>query len=434
MPGVRATVARMGLSRASLLIAGVAAGLLAPPCAAASPGETKAQEPPAGAEAAVAPAGPVTVRFLAPASPALLQGPTRITLEASAEAPARIVSISLYVDGQLLAVLEKPPYTLTWDAGRGAAGRKLRAVALDSEGRTGEAVLLARVVRIGQYEEVRLVNVYVTVRDGKGRPALDLGRDAFTLTEDGVRQTISHFSAARVPLTLALLIDASASMRLGGKIDLARRGAEQLVDDIDPGDRVLVLPFDDTLHVDPEPTADRGRIKGRIRTIEPAGGTALYDAVYGAADRLQGLEGRRAIVLLSDGRDQALSENEPGSLHLFEEALEHAHRSEAAVYSIGLGRHLENELDLRRTRSLRDILETLARQTGGRAYFPERAGQLSDVYRQIASDLRQQYALAYTSTNPAHDGRWRAIAVTVADPRLTVEARAGYYGPGLGLP
>ena len=432
MPGVRSAIARMGLSGAILLIAGVA-GLLASPCAS-SPGESQAQEPSADAGAATAPAGPVTVRFLAPGSPALLQGPTRITLEASAEAPAHIVSISLYVDGQLLAVLEKPPYTLTWDAGRGAAGRKLRAVALDSEGRTGEAVLLARVVRIGQYEEVRLVNVFVTVRDGKGRPALDLGREAFTLTENGVRQTISHFSAARVPLTLALLIDASASMRLGGKIDLARRAAEQMVDDIDPGDRVLVLPFDDTLHAEPEPTADRRRIKERIRAIEPGGGTALYDAVYGAAGLLQGLEGRRAIVLLSDGRDQALAENEPGSLHLFEEALEYAHRSEAAVYSIGLGRHLENELDLQRSRSLRDILETLARQTGGRAYFPERAGQLADVYRQIASDLRQQYALGYTSTNPAHDGRWRTIAVTLADPSLTVEARAGYYAPGPGLP
>jgi VWFA-related protein len=370
------------------------------------------------------------VRFLEPASPALVQGPTRITLEAATAPPERIVSVSLYVDGDLLSVLEKPPYTLTWDAGRGAAGRRLRAVALDSAGRTGEALLVARVVRIGQYEEVRLVNVYVTVRDPKGRPALDLLRDDFALAEDGVLQAITHFSAARAPLTIALLIDASASMRLGGKIDLARRAAEQLVDDVDPRDRLLVLPFDDALRGDAEPSADRRRIKERIRAIEPGGGTALYDAVYGAAARLEGVEGRRAIVLLSDGRDQALAENEPGSLHLFEEALERAHRAEAAIYSIGVGPRLESELDLRRARSLKDILETLARETGGRAYFPVRAVDLPEVYRQIASDLRQQYTLAYTPTNVARDGRWRVIAVTVADPRLAVEARAGYYAPG----
>jgi len=424
----------MGLPGARLLIGVIAAGLLAAPWPAAAPPEPTTQASPGEPGGLAEPISPVTVRFLEPGSRSLLQGPTRITLEAATSAPARIVGVSLYVDGQLMAVLEKPPYTLTWDAGRGAAGRQLRAVALDSAGRTAEALLVARVVPIGQYEEVRLVNVYFTVRDGKDRPVLDLDRGAFTLIEDGVPQAISHFSSARVPLTIALLIDASASMRLGGKIDLARRGAEQLVDDVHPGDHVLVLPFDDTLRGDPEPSSDRSRIKDRIRAIEPGGGTALYDALHGAAGMLQGLEGRRAIVLLSDGRDQALAENEPGSLHLFEEALERAHRAEAAVYAIGLGRHLDSELDLRRARSVQEILETLARETGGRAYFPERAGQLADVYRQIASDLRRQYALAYTSTNLARDARWRAITVKVADPRLIVEARAGYYGPGSGLP
>jgi VWFA-related protein len=424
----------MGLPGARLLIATIAAGLLALPAVAGAPEEPPGQAPPAAQGDAAATAGPVTVRFLEPGPRALLQGPTRIVIEALPPPPARIVSVSLYVDDHLLSILETAPYALTWDAGRAARGRRLRAVALDSEGRIGEAVLLARVVPIGQVEEVRLVNVYATVRDSRGRPVLDLDRGAFTITEDGVPQTVSHFNTARVPLTLALLIDASSSMRLGGKIDLARRGAEQLVEDVAPEDRILVLPFNDALLGEREPTADRSRIRERIRGIEPGGGTALYDAVHGAAGILQGVEGRRAIVLLSDGRDQALQENEPGSLHLFEEALERAHRADVAVYSIGLGRHLETELDLRRARSLKDILETLARETGGRSYFPERPGQLSEVYRQIAGDLKQQYALAYTSTNSVRDGRWRAIRVAVADKSLTVEARAGYYAPGPGLP
>jgi len=157
--------------------------------------------------------------------------------------------------------------------------------------------------------------------------------------------------------------------------------------------------------------------------------TPLYDALYRSADRLEGLEGRRVIVLLSDGRDQALTDNEPGSLHLYEEALEKAHRSEVAVYTIGLGPHLDSEMDLRHERSLKEILDMLARTTGGRSYYPERPGQLSGVYRQIAADLKAQYALGYTPANRARDGRWRAIGLRTKNPELEVQARTGYYAP-----
>jgi Ca-activated chloride channel family protein len=206
------------------------------------------------------------------------------------------------------------------------------------------------------------------------------------------------------------------------------------VDAVEPGDRLIVSWFDDTVHGDPEPISDRGAAKKRIRAIVPGGGTALYDALHATATRLAGLDGRRAIVLLSDGRDQALTENEPGSLHLFEEALATAHRSEAAIYAIGLGRHLDRETDLTGARSVREILTTLATETGGRAWFPERAADLGEVYRSIADDLRQQYTLGYVSTNAARDGRWRRIAVRVGRPGLTVQARAGYYAPGSAAP
>ena len=379
------------------------------------------------------PASPVVVRFLEPKAPALLQGPTRITIEAATGPEARIASVSLYANDTLLSVMEKPPFTLTWEAGRTPGARRLRAVAVDSLGRRGEAEILGRSIPIGQYEEVRLVNVYAAVRDARGRAVLDLTRDDFRVLEDGVPQTISHFSAARAPLTIAILIDSSNSMTLGGKIDLARRAAEEFVNAVEASDRLLVLNFDDTLHGDAVPSADRRSIKDRIRAVTPGGGTALYDAVYATAGILSSEEGRRAMVLLSDGRDQALTENEPGSLHLFEEALERAHRAEVSVYTIGLGRHLEGELDLARVRSLKEILDTLARQSGGRSYFPEHAGQLADVYHQIAADLRQQYTLAYTPAS-ARDGRWHRITVETKNPTQLVQARAGYYAPGPAAP
>jgi VWFA-related protein len=378
--------------------------------------------------------GPVTVRFAEPASTTLLQGPTRITIEAATSPDAHIVSVTLFADDALLTTMEHAPYAVTWDAGRGAGVRRLRALALDSAGRSGETVLTVRRVQVGQYEEVRLVNVYASVRDDRGRSVLDLGRDDFSVTEDGVPQTLTHFSSARAPITIALLVDSSASMRLQGRIEMARKGAEEFVDEVEPADRLLVFSFDDTLHGDATPLTDRKAVHERIRAITPGGGTALYDSLYAVAGMLQAVEGRRAMVLLSDGRDQALVENEPGSLRLFEEALERAHRVEMAIYAIGLGGHLDRELDLAQSRSLKEILATLARQTGGKAWFPARVSELGDVYRQIADDLKRQYTLAYASTNTRRDGRWRALRVTVGRPGLTVQARQGYYAPGPGAP
>ena len=393
-------------------------------------GRLLAADSPSAAAATGDAASPVVVRFLEPASPTLLQGPVRIAIEARTAEPARIVSVTVSADDSLLSILERPTYAFTWDPGPGAPVRRLRATALDSEGRKGEAVLETRLLGAVQYEEVRLVNVYATVRDRKGNPVRSLTRDDFSLLEDGVPQTLTHFTSAKVPLTIALLIDASNSMNLGGKIDLARKAAEEFTDSVDPEDRLMVLSFNDEFEGPEAPVADRSAIKKRIESIQARGGTALYDALYRAADRLAGVEGRRVIVLLSDGRDQALTDNEPGSLHLFEEALERAHRSEVSVYTIGLGRHLDTELDLRHERSLMDILDTLARTCGGRSYYPERGGQLSGIYKQIAADLKAQYTLAYLSTNPSRDGTWRAITLSAKNPDLVVESRAGYYAPG----
>ena len=406
----------------------VIAGVLADSPPAADGSRREAPEGAAATEGTAA-ASPVKVRFLEPGA-ALLEGTIRITVEASTSPDAQIARVSIFADEKLLTILEKSPYTLTWNSGTGQMLRKLRAVAEDSLGRTGEAVLVARRIGGVQYEDVRLVQVYAMVRDAKGRPVTDLGRGAFTLKEDGVAQTITTFAPARMPITIALLVDTSSSMRLQDRIGFARRGAETFLGTVAPEDRLLVLSFDDTIKGSREPTTDRKALKERIGALVPGGGTALYDALYQTAELLTGLEGRRAIVLLSDGRDQALEENEPGSLHVFEEALERVQRSEAAVYAIGLGPRLDQEMDLERRRSVKDLLTLLAAQTGGRIYLPQRPGVLDDVYRQVAADLKDQYLLAYASTNTARDGRWRAIDVSVSDPTLKISARAGYFAPG----
>jgi len=425
VPALQRRVQTLGLLRAIVLIATLHPVAPVWGRVAAAPGADEPPETPT-----VAPTSPVTVRFLEPAPPGLVLGETRIRVEATTTPDARIVRVEIEADGALLSVFERPPYTLTWDAGSGFVKKTLRAVAVDSLGRRGEATLVTRPVYVGQYEEVRLVNVYATVRDRKGASVLNLNKDDFTILEDGVPQIPTHFTSAKVPLTIVLLIDASNSMNLGGKIELARKAAVEFADSVDAEDRLMVLSFNDDLQGLASASADRKEIKTAIEAIQARGGTALYDAIYRAADQLAGAEGRRVVVLLSDGRDQAFTDNEPGSLHLFEEALEKAHRSEVSVYTIGLGRHLDTELDLRHERSLKDILDQLARTSGGRSYYPERAGQLTEIYRHIAVDLKAQYALAYVSTNRVRDGKWRAITIRTRNQDLDVEARSGYYAPG----
>jgi Ca-activated chloride channel family protein len=422
----------MGLLRPRLLIAAAlftaaaAAAGQAPPAGPAPPAPPA--EAPAPASTPSPAASPVRVRFVEPAPPGLVIGETRLTVEATTDDGTPIASVAITVDGRVLSVLTHPPYTLTWNAGTRFDRRLLRAVATDIRGRTGEAVLTARPLVVGQYEEVRLVTLYATPRDAKGRPIVDLVREDFSVLEDGVAQALSHFSPARRAMTIALLIDASNSMNLGNRIDLARRAAEDFVDRVEAGDRLAVLHFSDTLHGDLEPT-DRARARQAIAAIRAGGGTALYDAIAHTADALATIEGRRVIVLLSDGRDHAFDVNEPGSLFHFEEALEKTHRAEATVYTIGLGRHLDKEMDLAGKRNLKDILDTLALETGGRAWYPDRPGDLTGVYRQIVDDLRHQYSLGYSPANRARDGAWRRITVR-ARGAVAVQARQGYYAPG----
>ncbi len=266
----------MGLLRPVVLIAALLAAAAAP-------------------QTAPGPVGPVAVRFVEPAPPGLILGPTRITVDATTSPDARIVRVEIDADGALLSAFERPPFTVTWDAGSGFVRVTLRAVATDSLGRQGEATLVARPLHVGQYEEVRLVNVYATVRDRRGVPVLDLTRDDFILLEDGTPQTLTHFTSAKVPITIALLVDASNSMNLGGKIQLARKAAEEFVGSMDPEDRLMILSFNDDVQGSLEPIADRGPVKKAIDAIEARGGTALYDALYRTADRLAGLDGRRVI-------------------------------------------------------------------------------------------------------------------------------------------
>jgi Ca-activated chloride channel family protein len=172
------------------------------------------------------------------------------------------------------------------------------------------------------------------------------------------------------------------------------------------------------------------KLKAAIRRTSAGGSTSLYNAIYISLKELAKIPvatvdqiPRQAIVMLSDGEDTS-------SLVEFEEVLELAKRSDTVIYSIGL-RSREKGRNRRGFREADFVLKQLARDTGGRAYFPDTVDDLTDIYQQISDELSSQYTLGYISKNPLQDGRWRSIVVRVDRPGVSTHTKRGYYAPSI---
>jgi VWFA-related protein len=293
-------------------------------------------------------------------------------------------------------------------------------------------------------EEVALVTLYAIAKNESGGYVTDLGRDDFRLFENGHPQEIDRFSAERRALRVAIVLDSSLSMSMNeDRIGAARDAALEFVDALEPGDEGLVATFSDEVRVLQELTSDREALRESLKRVETGGGTALYDAIWQGAERLREFDGRRVLVLLSDGRDEAASGLEPGSLHTLEEALDRAIRNDVMIFVIGLGgrlardaKRLENdpsarasELDFFGRTPLASILGRIADTTGGRAIFSSSSGKVRRAFEEVAADLRHQYSIAYRSDDSRRDGSWREIRLTTVRPGVAVTSRSGYYAP-----
>src|SRR5262245_46543872 len=412
------------MSRLSVRTARVIVGLLL------ALGVALAQEPPRSLE------------FVSPRRLATVVGPSVAELAVLAPAGATVASVAFFVDGTAAGTKTAPPWRFAWDAGDGSRGHQLSAVASFSDGSEARASVATSRLTINETEEVALVNVYAIARNAKGGYVTDLAVGDFKVFENDHPQTIDRFSADRRPLRIAVVLDTSLSME-GEKLKSAIAAAVEFLNVLEPGDEGLVVTFSDDVRIACDLTSNRSEMEAAIRKVEAKGGTSLYDAIFKASERLAEFEGRRVLVVLSDGRDEAANGLEPGSLHTLEEAQDRALRNEVMVFAIGLGKSLARdakalkanptaraeELDFFGRKPLVSILEALAQTTGGTAVFAPGAGQLRRSFEAVASDLRHQYALAYRSDDKRHDGAWRAIKVVVARPDVAVTNRKGYYAP-----
>ena len=272
---------------------------------------------------------------------------------------------------------------------------------------------------------VDLVNVLFTVTDKNGRLVSGLGREDFILEEDGEPQEIRHFARENeLPLTLALLVDTSPSVR--PVFDEERRTAVSFLDSIlRPQDLALIIGFDRSVTLVQDFTENSRLLGDAVYSLEIGSGTSVYDAVFLASeDRLRGEIGRKAVILISDGEDTTSRVRRTESLIA-------AHQADAVIYSISNTLPRRGFLGRRQGRASGDMgtLKTLSEETGGAVFVLDNNSDFEDIFSQIAEELRTQYSLGYVSTNPARDGKYREIEIKPRDKNLRVRSRRGYYAP-----
>ncbi len=421
MSGARRMMGRLGVAFALLLAIGLAPARPKAEDGSAPPGTPPGTPP--GPPPAVQPEAPrvpavrsrkgFAIRITNPQRDDFRFGRSEIDAEVTAADPSLIEKVEFYVDDKLVFIDTEAPYQCIFDFGTEPRSWVIRAVAYHKEGVTVSDTAILRKVVLNYAVQVDRVILYAAAKSKKGDhlAANDLNKEDLLLEEDGVKQAIIDFYIEKRPVTLAVILDSSGSMQ--PSMDTVHAAASRFVENLGPEDRSLVIDFDEKVYLLQDVTADKALLRNAISSTSALGGTALYDALYASYRKLRGIDGRKAIILLTDGDDTA-------SKFSFRRVLDQAKISDVIIFPIGLGTSVM-DIELRR------ILKSLAEETGGRAYFPDKVQELDGVYDEIASELKNQYYVTYEPKNDNWDGRWRKIKLTAPGRDLDIRTRSGYY-------
>ena len=254
-----------------------------------------------------------------------------------------------------------------------------------------------------------------TVRNA-ARDYVDVNVDDLEVLEDGVQQRIDTFQEAVDPVSIVMALDSSGSMKK--RADLVRSTARDFVLAVRPEDSLALITFADEPKFAHVLATNREWTLDAIDKYVPDGGTALYDALWNSLMHLKDVRARRAIVVLTDGRDENNPGTAPGSVHVLDDVVDLGRQVGATIFPIGLGTNLD-----------RSVLERLAVESGGQAYFATDASELGDQFRRVVESLRRRYVISYTSTKADHDGSWRKVEILPRTPGDTVSTKGGYFAP-----
>lgn len=357
---------------------------------------------------------PIAVRITSPLGRTGATGLVRIVAQVNGSGPAT-KSVRFFVDDVLLGeVHDGPPWALEWSDENPFEPRQISVEASDALGHTARDAVFLKPFEVAEESKVSAVLLETSVQDRFGRYVTGIDAAAFSVAEDGVPQHLDLVRSETLPATYTLLVDSSQSM--ARRIDFVRDAAGTLAGALRAKDRIIIAPFSRTLTSVTGPTDDQRTVTEAISAITSKGGTAILDSLQAAAGMVSGLEGRHAIVLITDGYDEH-------STVSIEDALGAVQRAGASVYVVGIGGVAGISIKGER------LLRRIASETGGKAFFPAREFELRPVHQQVASDVQMRYVLAYTPSNQKVDGAWRKVTVTASNPAWTIRTRPGYFAP-----
>jgi len=269
---------------------------------------------------------------------------------------------------------------------------------------------------------VDLVNLGVTVTDKKGNLVTDLTADDFDISEDGKKQTVRYFAAGDMSsgeapaMHLGLMLDVSESM--GEDMSFSKTASIKFLNTLTDAVDITVVDFDTEIRTARYSQSEFARLIERIRQKKAKGFTALYDAIGTYLDGAAGQDGRKIMLLYTDGGDTRSSIR-------FHELMDLLKASDATVFSIG---ELEHQSASTKNEQ-RMVLQQIADVTGGQAFFPTSVKELDSVYEKVVAQIRAQYLLGYVSTNDKTDGSWRKVEIKVTRKDCRVRGRRGYFAP-----
>lgn len=353
-----------------------------------------------------------------------------VEIEAVVVADEPIERVVFYVDGIVVGQLEEPPWRWRTDLGDDVSEHRFEVIAHGLSGDRGRGGLTTPGLRVDEELAVQLQQLYVTVSKD-GRRLLDLTVQDFAVIDERARQDIVTFARGDIPFTAAVLVDASRSMS-GDKLGSALGGAEAFFDGMQRLDEGKLLVFSDRiLHASPFTTfADV--LSAGLGQVEAQGGTSLNDHLYLALQQLEARQGRRVVILLSDGVDSH-------SVLSMADVLPSARRSQALIYWLRLpyreGQTLADDAlpalttAWRNTASYRreyDLLRRTVAESGGRILTLGSVQEIGPAFRDILTELRQQYVLGYYPSQRRGDGSWHRVQVRLRPDGVEVRSRDGY--------
>ncbi len=368
-------------------------------------------------------ADPINVSIIDPGPFDPVSGSVQVKI--GVVSPDPIVRVDLYVDGTLRTQLTEEPWDATVDVGQENEEHTFRAVAFTASGASGEMTSQTPAIQVNDTLDLPLQQLFVTVTRAGDRVG-KLGRDDFQVIDDDTRQQLVTFEGGDAPLTAILLVDSSQSMR-GTRLASAVQGVRSFASGMQDLDEVMGILFSDRMLAATPFTDDPKVIDASLGDVEAAGGTALTDFLYSSLKILDGRQGRRVVVVLSDGYDVY-------SALAMQDVLWKIRRSQAMVYWLALRDRSQNDTglytsawrDADANKMELDTLHDIVRESGGRILEIDDVSEIPNAFRSILTELRGQYVLGYYPTDLKRDGSWRSVQVEVKGFGTKVRCREGY--------